>query len=1396
MSNSDENRGDPSNKVGIVGYWYATNYGSVMTYYALYKAIEKMGYEPILIDEVEKENDPAGEDSFPRVFIKKYCNVSESVRWDEVKKLNDLCDTFVVGSDQVWTQGALRITRGMFFLNFADATKRKIAYASSFGTDRFMPFRSRDEEIRGYLRQFDKISIREDHGREVMKKRYFFDSDQVFDPTFLLDRDDYSELAEVSQVDTSGKYILAYILDPTPDKEKAISMLEKELEIPVKLVLDGRYGTFDSNVAKLTVFGDSVVPGVTEWDWFKLFRDAEYVITDSHHGMALAILYGKMFIAYANHSRGYERFTSLLSLLGIQKRLIGSSADITGMMIRGRINYRAVEKRIENEKNYSSDWLLDGLKNRAPKKSVPFNLDLKAKCCGCSVCMNICPKDAITMVANPEGFLNPKVDRSKCSNCGLCTSHCPELNPVYKNDSNPLCYALMADDATRSVSSSGGAFTLAARKVLGEGGTVFGVEYDRDFNVVYTEAHDEASLAPMRGSKYYQAVPGEIYRKVKLELEKGIPVLFTGMPCHNAALKSFLGKEYGNLTTVDILCHGISSKKVFDKYRKDVFGPREKGLTDIQFKAKKPWGWHAGINASFKDGSRYSCIIETDPFFVSYIHGLSKNTCCGTCPFNRIPRQGDITIGDFWRVQNFDPKLNDNKGTSVVLANTEHGRVFLDEMKSSAMVFREVPIEYAVAGNGIIKFPYRLNPARDFFFDNYESTDFKELVNSIMSPKMDEPPATMPEMYRDTFYVAKIASENSKGRKIVVWGDHWAIRNTLKKYFGLDVEFSVTYYPKNADGKKIHAISDIEGKSSDYYVIAYGRNYNADSEHLLNKYGYSEIKDYVFRVIKPIVLENWDFSKKPYSDAYGNSVKAAGPVGRIVLAGGNNRISIEGNAWGLSKLSIRATANATISISSGANFTQPDTEIDIQGYNGSSRLEIGRCRFMKSLIRLFNSPTETKVMIGDGTTFGDNLRIHANSGKNVYIGNDCLFSRDVTVWSGDGHTIFDVRTGKNINSSEPEKNIPDNMVVVGDHVWVGDGALVLNRSNIGDGSIIGAKTTVKKSFPNNCSIAGNPAALVRRDVAWCHEMNASNIGLCGDFARITSDCNAPISGLNVLVIGGSQNNGKGLVNELLHRHNRVTVANRGKTQDDFGNSVSRIALDVSKEETVKEALKGKYFDVVFNNLAYCSEWTRNVLSNIRCGKLVQLSSIAVYRNLHDNVREFEFEPSKEKFGWHGMGEYGEGKRESECVAAQNFAGMHPVEVRIPYVLDTKRLDYYCDAIANGKEIRTDSPDRKMSFITSSQVGKFLVWVAAQDYSGPINISDEGVVTEAEIIHYVEGKLGKKAKLVLDKGNETGFSFINASLSLEMAGRMGYHTEVLDDVFWKILDEHIARFRTD
>lgn len=362
--------------IGLVGWWYATNYGSVITYYALSLAINKFGYTTVLIDRPEKETDPEGEDVISRNFLNQHCNVSESVKWNHMNLLNDLCDTFVVGSDQVWTANAIRNMKYMFFLDFVGDDKKKIAYASSFGSSNFFETdREQEIQVQYYLSRFDRISVREDFGVKIVKERFRINADRNLDPVFLITQDDYSAISRESVVNTESKYALAYILDPTPDKENFIKVVSEKLGIEVKIILDGRKGTFLKNKEKFTYYGDeSICSDVKVEDWIKLFRNSQYVLTDSHHGLAMAIIFEKNYICYANHSRGYERFTSFLSLLNMMDRMIDSSEQVNDKLINMPIDYLRVNSIISEERKKSLEWLREAIvksKNELPSIVAP-----------------------------------------------------------------------------------------------------------------------------------------------------------------------------------------------------------------------------------------------------------------------------------------------------------------------------------------------------------------------------------------------------------------------------------------------------------------------------------------------------------------------------------------------------------------------------------------------------------------------------------------------------------------------------------------------------------------------------------------------------------------------------------------------------------------------------------------------------------------------------------------------------------------------------------------------------------------------------------------------------------------------------------------------------------------
>lgn len=357
--------------IGIVGYWYATNYGSIMTYYALSCAINKLGYTTVLIDEPEKWKDPEGEDVISRNFFKKHCNISDSVSWGEQGTLNELCKGFMVGSDQVWTNSALRHMKYMFFLDFVNDDKKKIAYAPSFGNLTFFePTPEQEIMIKKCLSRFDKISVRETAGRDMVRKRFNIRADRTLDPVFLLTADEYNKISEESEVIIEEEYLLAYILDPTPDKESFVRKIAESLSLKIRIILDGRKGTFARNRDKFKNFGDDeILKNVGEADWIKLFKNSTYVLTDSHHGLAMAVIYNKNFICYANYARGYDRFVSLLSLLGLMNRMISNSSQLNDILIKKDIDYKEVNNILFKERESSLEWIKNAIQTPREKSS-------------------------------------------------------------------------------------------------------------------------------------------------------------------------------------------------------------------------------------------------------------------------------------------------------------------------------------------------------------------------------------------------------------------------------------------------------------------------------------------------------------------------------------------------------------------------------------------------------------------------------------------------------------------------------------------------------------------------------------------------------------------------------------------------------------------------------------------------------------------------------------------------------------------------------------------------------------------------------------------------------------------------------------------------------------------
>lgn len=657
---------------------------------------------------------------------------------------------------------------------------------------------------------------------------------------------------------------------------------------------------------------------------------------------------------------------------------------------------------------------------------------------------------------------------------------------------------------------------------------------------------------------------------------------------------------------------------------------------------------------------------------------------------------------------------------------------------------------------------------------------------------------------KDELYVlAGIVAKNYNGRKIVLWGDSRELRDVLRSQYNINVSIVVTLMSEIVNNKNIFHFEYLNGKSSEYYLIAFGCQFEEYYDSKIKEFGFTEKKDFIYRRIRPIVLTKWDCTKGEYHDEYGNFIsKSSGVIEKVIFRGYNNRIILDQQVKGLSSVSIDACANSTLHVRDWTRF-MGKCEFLFLGYDGSSRVYIANsCRFDSVNFKMINANPESHIIINSGSTMERHTALHANSGKGIVIGKDCMLSTDIQLQAGDGHSMFDLHTGQNINTIFDRSDSIRNNIFLEDHVWIGARAFVLKGTSVRSGSIIGANSTVTGIYPNNCVIAGNPAKMVRKDIAWSRDGITNNIEECGpeSYRVLTNDIKPKLNGKKVLVIGGTRFIGIRLVQELFMNGNFVTVANRGKTADQFGNRIERLKMDLDDPESVKVALAGKEFDIVFDDLAYCSNYVREILENVKCKKYIMLSSVRVYveKEGFPNLTEDKFNAKMLDLKWENPsdGNYSHGKRNAEAAVCQYFPEQEAVCVRIPYVTKTERLYFFCQHIVNGIPMKIQDMDKFFSFVREQEVGEFLPWLAAQSYSGPINFGSTGVITYRNIIEYIEKKTGRKAIIDESNGDDVPFDWESYELNTSQVEKLGYLASNVNDWFWSLMDEYIARAKRD
>lgn len=363
------------------------------------------------------------------------------------------------------------------------------------------------------------------------------------------------------------------------------------------------------------------------------------------------------------------------------------------------------------------------------------------KCSGCGCCAVVCPQSCITMKADAEGFRSPVIDSAVCVNCGACERVCPISNQLSLFGEPSALAAQNIDDSVRLLSSSGGIFSALATDVFDRGGKICAAVYDSDFSVCHVITNSADQLSRMRGAKYSQSKAEHCFPEIRNLLHRGIPVLFVGTPCQTAGLRAYLGRDYENLLLVDMVCHGVPSPMVWQRYLQECGRPDTPGgtLRWINLRGKST-GWSRygySVEMEYADGVKCNIPQGQDMFMRGFVSNLYLRPSCADCNFKGIRRCSDLTLGDYWGIWDQYPDFDDNKGTSLLLIHSLKGH---DSWTRISNGFRSmhVTVQEAVAQNPSAVYASMPHPNREMFFRGMQ--DRKPLLQWIeqcLEPKKE-----------------------------------------------------------------------------------------------------------------------------------------------------------------------------------------------------------------------------------------------------------------------------------------------------------------------------------------------------------------------------------------------------------------------------------------------------------------------------------------------------------------------------------------------------------------------------------------------------------------------------------------------------------------------------------
>ena len=690
-------------KIAILSMQRIVNYGSVLQAYSLRKILEDVTNGEVAYLDIETEPalesrktipdhvDYAAEAAYPsgilqkgkrwliarlsarnKHLIKKFMNEELGL----TGKANDEAYDFaVVGSDEVFNH-----KNGVCLQLHGEVTqaKRVISYAASCGSACTEDIAEKDKSrVRTAMRRFLALSVRDKATEKYVSALYDGDVTRHLDPVLVGDLS-----KRVPKPVHLNRYLLVYAYGQrirTAEEINAIQAFAKKKGLKTVAMGGSQF------------WCDLYIPAAP-MRMLDYFYHADYVVTDTFHGAIFSIINKKKFAAIARKTNR-AKLVGLLEDLSLTDRLLETVSDLEKTLV-AEIDYDAVGEILERERqrtrNYLKEHLCISLDHVQPKKDL-------SDCSGCGACMSVCPKNAIVMEENDYGCRYPVVDEGLCIHCGKCLRVCGFQTENSFRDTIEAYAAFGRKEELVRKSTSGGIFTSLAEMVLNSGGMVAGAVMDiKDgrsdvYHVVSDKAED---LARMQGSKYVQSEAYRSFARVKETLEQGVTVLFSGTPCQVAATKTLTG-DPDNLITMDLVCHGVPTKRMFNEYLA-ILGKYLRGkVMGICFRDKSASkAYTARIETEMKKRRSVYRIRSTYlSAYALFLDGAISRESCHHCPYASDKRVSDITVGDYWGIevhheqQIQSGQMPKREDWSCVLVNTEKGKTFLQKYKSALELY-------------------------------------------------------------------------------------------------------------------------------------------------------------------------------------------------------------------------------------------------------------------------------------------------------------------------------------------------------------------------------------------------------------------------------------------------------------------------------------------------------------------------------------------------------------------------------------------------------------------------------------------------------------------------------------------------------------------------------------